>query len=245
MQVTLGTLSATSPLIALGATPGDVWTADDLTTPGGYAVTLTTTGDFSVALNGDTSRQQFNHDLDGDAGVIYVNNQAPTFDPIVGYLDFTIGVDGTDVNLPLLFADFEGDTLTFALAPGSPSFPGWASLGLTEIIVGVPPSEEIALPVIRASDIAGDYVDGLVPLRSLPASVEVPNLYGEDVDAAAEDLLALFMSLAISAEEYSNDRAANTILSQSPPAFTSAAPGTTVFVVVSKGYRESVMRFRS
>jgi hypothetical protein len=239
MQVTLGTLSATSPLVALGAGPGEVWTADDLTTPGGYAVTITTDGDFSVALNGDTSRQSFGHDLDGDAGVIYVNNQGPTFTPPEDYLDFTVGVDGTDVDLAAYFEDFEGDPLTYSLAPGSPAFPAWASLGLLSISIATPASATSVSPVIRARDLAGDVVDGAIPLRSLAVDIAVPDVAGHSVAAATEALEAIGLEVAASSSEFS-DEASGTVLRQSPAAGVNVQAGTTVFLVLSLGPRQVV-----
>ena len=129
---TLTSIASDSPLVALNAAiaddilVGDVATCDNTTTPGGFAVTVTSSGRF--LFTGNDSRQSI-HCTFTTGGIphasdltLWVNNQAP-LGPEPG-VTFFIPYNSpmTPVDLSAYCSDPEGDAITVtaldALPPG-------------------------------------------------------------------------------------------------------------------------------
>jgi hypothetical protein len=182
-----GTIAMASQIAALNASiapdlaTGDVVIWEAVSTPGGYAVTITDDGYIDIDVMFDTSKQQFNAyfqdisvgGLHADDLDYFLNNGAP-FAPAPDQAMWLVDAAITPIDLSLLFGDPDDDTLVFTQdATGScGAFP--TGISLTDgVISGTPTVEDEAgvLLCLVGTDDAGDsdtWEYTVTPIVTLP-----------------------------------------------------------------------------
>ena len=147
-------------------------THDERTSPGNYLFVVDGDGTFSYNSGGDSSRQSVyvaTKPAGGSLGAyekFWINNQIPVFlDPDgVEAFGFAASTLITPIDLTTLFGDYEGDVLTFTEAPGTVDT--LAGTGLTRSGSSISGTTNATSKrhkiTFRATDVCGDYVDGVL-----------------------------------------------------------------------------------
>lgn len=164
-------LEGASPAVA----NGDIIICDLVSTPNGYAITMSPDGTFSIATGTDTSRQSFAADVYRLVGGTYdgvftnwVNNRTPSQVQGLNLPAFTTGIAITPIDLSAYFLDIEADGLTYQVVAGA--LPDGLSLA-GSIISGTPRIDGAFSATVRVTDITGEYVDAVISGSNLTIGV--------------------------------------------------------------------------
>lgn len=241
-----GTLSGSSPFQGVSPTvaAGDVL---DIvaTTPSGYAVTPSSSGDLIIDAGGDESRElpAFNV-YDDSAGAMYytadslvsINDLAPvptgTSDAFTYFLPKNSAI--TPVDLTPLATDPENDVVTYSENTALLTGLGLSITGGNTLSGTTPNANSITDVELLASDPYG----GGLPLtgRLVIGQVTVPDVsaYNKDaVDFATQILQSAYLKQASNFQQ--SNQPYGTFLTQSPSAGATANPNSTVTMNFSGG----------
>jgi len=222
---------------------GDYLLADNNTSPGSFALTVTAACQFSYS--GDDSRQSILNIDVYDASVgnwhaddidFWANNAAPVCSgPDSRAVDLDEAM--TTIDLDTFCTDAELDTLTYTLTSGT--HPTGITLS-TPNISGTPTVEDEAGAALTytGTDIASDT--DTQDIKICPTdTITMPDLADSDLDAALTDELAAFQcrTTALLTATFRCDptEANNQVISQIPAASTEVEHDVAISIVVSTG----------
>lgn len=240
--------TATAPDIA----NGDYLLADDNTSPGSFALTVTAACQFSYS--GDDSRQSVLNievydatagDWHADDIDFWANNEAPVCSaPEALAVDLDEAI--TTIDLDTLCTDAELDTLAYTLTSGT--HPTGISLS-TPNITGTPTVEDEAGAQLTytGTDIAGDTDTQDIKLCPTD-TITMLDLTDSDLAAALADESTMFQcrtaSELTSTFKCDGTEALLQVLTQVPTATTEVEHGATITIVTSRGPCALIQRRR-
>lgn len=243
--------TATNPDIAAG----DYLRADNTTTPGSYALTISAACQF--IYTGDDSQQTALDTLvyDLSAGDYHAddidfvsNNHAPVCEEetLVYVFDEDVAIDEIDFNAVCEDED-PSDTLTFAVTAGI--LPNGLTLSSAGVLSGTPDTEDEAGVAITAEACdQWDDCDTFSPFLYVVNTVTLPNYVGGSLASATSAHAAAFPwqneELSLIATFSCSDEAANEVISQDPVATTEVTAFDGVSIKVSSGRTCSAIRRR-
>lgn len=236
-------LSGTAVESLVNASPaiadGDIWVVDTVTSPGGYAITLTDDGDFDVDVEGDTARQDFDHDVYDDSlrayygsATIYIGNHVPFIigDPTeVAIYAFDLNSAIDPIDLTVHADDDDGDVLA---VDNIDALPG--SLAITDgVLEGTSGVVQDIFHVNHSwTDVAGDSAEAIITY--IVGDVVVPNVVGlTEAGGLTAIADAYLLGQVTSRVDDSSDP--GTILAQDPAADEEVPPNTQIALTVSDG----------
>lgn len=227
-----------SPSVAAG----DIREVDTVMAPSGNALTVSTDGNDS--FDSDGSRQSYEariydvsaQDWMATSGVdeyftVWFNNQAPEFldAEVANIYPVPLSSAMTSVDLAALVSDPEGDTLTVT----SGTMPTGLTLASNGTVTGTATVQGIYTVSTEWEDVPGDTLVSNVIW--IVGNINVPDVEDALLSDALEALEALYFTASTSTETRS-DIPAGVVISQSPTAGSSAAPFTSVALVISEAY---------
>lgn len=231
------------PAIAVG----DVAIVSLTTSPSVYPVVVNGDGTIIIHSNGDRSRQQIQYQyfrlstgkIDDPLTNAWIDELAPHWNTGVLLRNASINVAITAINLAAsgFATSFTGDTLSFALASGA--LPPGIALSSAGMLTGTPTILGAYTFTISAIDSTGASMESpastIFVTGTVPVTVAVPNLVGDDSTAATSALTAASLIVGAITSTNSDTVAIGLVLSQLPAAGTVVNTGTTVSYILSSG----------
>lgn len=157
--------------VALNANPacanGDLWIADLITAPDGFAVVQFPDGTYQVLCNFNAARQSFQNQVFQQSSqtysnlfLTYTNDKAPRqITPFNSPITLVVGVAMVALNVALYVVNVQGDAMSISVTPGTSLPPGIVFDGVNTVS-GAPSTPGVYIFQMRATSlVTGAFTD--------------------------------------------------------------------------------------
>ena len=224
---------------------GDYFITQALTSPGSYAITVSSDGTVAIAAGGDTSRQKFFYyiwrvatNIPDGSGLVYVNEKPPVWNNPPTLPPMTVGVAIAPVFFasPIYAVSPAGDAMVFTISGGA--FPAGLTLSSMGILTGTP-TIQTTVPnqvILTATDTTGMSTASPVGYITVVRNNGLmPNVLGSAVQSAITTLQANGVNIITISSVNSLITPAGFIAGQFPTAGVVLAGGQAAILYESLG----------